>query len=112
MLARSTRQLFRLQSTSFYNVAKVAAARHHVDLLNSCVVCSETWRSDCATTEKKESVLAPDFLSLEDQSSTKQRFQIPQRIRQKVISAADAVSLVRDGDTVCATGFVCQGKLS
>jgi hypothetical protein len=38
------------------------------------------------------------------------KYQVPQRIRQKVISASDAASLVRDGDTVCVTGFVSQGK--
>lgn len=38
------------------------------------------------------------------------KFEIPQRIRQKVISAADAVSLVNDGDTISVSGFVCQGK--
>ena len=38
------------------------------------------------------------------------QYQVPQRIRQKVISASDAASLVRDGDTVCVTGFVSQGK--
>ena len=37
------------------------------------------------------------------------KLEIPQRIRQKVISAADAVSLVDDGDTICVSGFVCQG---
>jgi hypothetical protein len=35
--------------------------------------------------------------------------QVPQRIRQKVVSASDAASLVHDGDTVCVTGFVSQG---
>ena len=35
--------------------------------------------------------------------------EIPQRIRQKVISATDAVSLINDGDTVCVSGFVTQG---
>jgi acyl CoA:acetate/3-ketoacid CoA transferase alpha subunit len=36
-------------------------------------------------------------------------FEIPQRTRQKFISAEDAVALVRDGDTVCVSGFVSQG---
>ena len=34
---------------------------------------------------------------------------IPQRVRQKLISASDAVALVRDGDTICVSGFVTQG---
>jgi len=34
---------------------------------------------------------------------------IPQRIRDKIVSAEDAVALVRDHDTVCVSGFVCQG---
>jgi hypothetical protein len=34
---------------------------------------------------------------------------IPRRIRQKVVSAEDAVALVRDNDTVSVSGFVAQG---
>lgn len=37
------------------------------------------------------------------------KYDIPQRVRQKLISAEDAVALVRDGDTVCVSGFVTQG---
>jgi acyl CoA:acetate/3-ketoacid CoA transferase alpha subunit len=37
------------------------------------------------------------------------KYDIPQRVRQKLISASDAVALVRDGDTVCVSGFVTQG---
>lgn len=44
-----------------------------------------------------------------DEDSRRNKLEIPQRIRQKVISAADAVSLVHDGDTICVSGFVCQG---
>jgi len=36
-------------------------------------------------------------------------FSIPQNVRQKVISASDAVSLIRSFDTVTCSGFVCQG---
>ena len=36
-------------------------------------------------------------------------YHIPQRVREKVISAEDAVALVGNGDTVCVSGFVCQG---
>lgn len=38
-----------------------------------------------------------------------QKYHVPQNTRDKVISAEDAVALVRDGDTVCVSGFVCQG---
>jgi propionate CoA-transferase len=37
------------------------------------------------------------------------KWEIPQRVREKVISAEDAVALVHDGDTVAISGFVCQG---
>lgn len=40
---------------------------------------------------------------------TQLKYHIPQRVREKVISAEDAVALVRDGDTVCVSGFVTQG---
>lgn len=38
-----------------------------------------------------------------------QRYEIPRRIKQKVVTAEDAVSLVQSGDTVAVSGFVCQG---
>jgi hypothetical protein len=54
---------------------------------------------------------ADDYSGIGDGTGFKQpQLEIPQRIRQKVISAADAVSLVNDGDTVCVSGFVCQGE--
>ena len=37
------------------------------------------------------------------------KWHVPQRVREKVISAEDAVALVQDGDTVAVSGFVCQG---
>jgi hypothetical protein len=39
-------------------------------------------------------------------------YDIPRNVRQKVISAADAAALVRDNDTVCVSGFLCQGMLT
>jgi propionate CoA-transferase len=36
-------------------------------------------------------------------------YEVPQRVRQKVISASDAVALIRDGDTIAVSGFVTQG---
>eukprot|EP00977_Amphora_coffeiformis_P014187 scaffold3912_cov136-Amphora_coffeaeformis.AAC.1 len=36
-------------------------------------------------------------------------YEIPRRIKQKVVTAEDAVSLVQAGDTVAVSGFVCQG---
>ena len=37
-------------------------------------------------------------------------FNLPRRVREKVVTAADAVSLVRNGDTIAVTGFVAQGE--
>jgi primosomal replication protein N len=34
---------------------------------------------------------------------------MPQRVSQKIVSASDAVELIRDGDTVAVSGFVAQG---
>jgi hypothetical protein len=42
--------------------------------------------------------------------SKEPKLHIPTNLRQKVLSATDAVSLVRSGDTVSVSGFVCQGK--
>ena len=55
-----------------------------------------------------------DFLHLDhhdpqDSSVSPLKYEIPFNIRQKVVDAKDAVALVRDGDTVCVSGFVCQG---
>jgi acyl CoA:acetate/3-ketoacid CoA transferase alpha subunit len=44
-----------------------------------------------------------------DTKSSSLRYDIPQRVRQKLISASDAVALIQDGDTVCVSGFVTQG---
>ena len=41
--------------------------------------------------------------------TAQQTFEIPRRIKQKVVTAEDAVSLVQPGDTVAVSGFVCQG---
>ena len=37
------------------------------------------------------------------------QFNIPKRLRQKVVSTEDAVSLVSSGDTISCSGFVAQG---
>jgi hypothetical protein len=37
------------------------------------------------------------------------RYQVPQNVPQKTLSAEDAVALIRDGDTVAISGFVAQG---
>jgi propionate CoA-transferase len=34
---------------------------------------------------------------------------MPQRVSQKIVSASDAVELIRDGDTLAVSGFVAQG---
>ena len=36
-------------------------------------------------------------------------FNIPKRLRQKVVGIDDAVSLISNNDTICASGFVAQG---
>mgnify|MGYP005844693057 CR=1 FL=1 len=40
----------------------------------------------------------------------KTQFHLPQRLRHKILSAEDAVTLVRNKATIAVTGFVCQGK--
>ena len=47
--------------------------------------------------------------SSNDSPKTSLQYELPPRVRQKVMSASDAVALVRDGDTVCVSGFVTQG---
>ncbi|CAB9499997.1 Caffeate CoA-transferase [Seminavis robusta] len=44
-----------------------------------------------------------------DSAIKKEKYKVPKRIHQKIVSASDAVELVRDGDTVAVSGFVCQG---
>lgn len=53
-----------------------------------------------------------DFLHLDHhnpQDVESLHYEIPMNVRQKVVDSKDAVALVRDGDTVCVSGFVCQG---
>jgi hypothetical protein len=52
-----------------------------------------------------------DFLHLDHHKDQEQtlHYEIPMNVRQKVVNPEDAVSLVRDGDTVCVSGFVSQG---
>lgn len=90
------------------------------------VVARNNWDelSDCSCTQKRGSrralfswtnnALSPSLIKKKIQVYLKGDegrpiHFAPRRLRQKVISASDAVSLVRDGDTICASGFVCQG---
>lgn len=50
-------------------------------------------------TTNSDSFAKPGFL----------QFNIPKRLRQKVVSTEDAVSLVSSGDTISCSGFVAQG---
>jgi propionate CoA-transferase len=82
---------------------------------NFVVVRSFATTTTTTTDEKKhehEHVhFASDFdLDLADKpSSSLLQYEIPQRLRQKVVCLEDAVSLVADGDTVAVCGFVAQG---
>jgi len=38
------------------------------------------------------------------------RYSVPRRLKQKIVTAQDAVELVRSGDTVAVSGFVTQGS--
>jgi hypothetical protein len=70
-------------------------------------------RALATTTDKnKQPVhMAADFDNdlAEKPASGNLQFEIPQRLRQKVVCLEDAVSLVADGDTVAVCGFVAQG---
>jgi hypothetical protein len=45
-----------------------------------------------------------------EESSDHLKYRVPHRLKQKVTSASDAVELVRNGDTICVSGFVTQGS--
>lgn len=57
--------------------------------------------SSCMDTNKNN--------ELEASARSPIRYHIPKHVRHKLTSASDAVALVRDGDTVCVSGFVTQG---
>lgn len=38
------------------------------------------------------------------------KYSVPRRLKQKIVTANDAVELVRSGDTVAVSGFVTQGS--
>lgn len=52
---------------------------------------------------------AVESSSKTEEGGTAHHYEIPRRIKQKVVTAEDAVSLVQPGDTVACSGFVCQG---
>jgi hypothetical protein len=56
--------------------------------------------------------LARDTSSSESdtEGSKPTSLDIPTNLRQKIVSPSDAVSLVRNGDTISVSGYVCQGK--
>ena len=65
-----------------------------------------------ATTTTRFISTPPPSSDIPEHSSgiaTEKHYRIPQRLRQKVLTASDAVGLVQDGDTVVCSGFVCQG---
>jgi propionate CoA-transferase len=97
MLLLPKRVIYGAQMWRVLKLARVFAAKPH-NRFNRTSTVFEGYRS--IFTDQ----------SVSDENIDKNRkLEIPQRIRQKVISAADAVSLVNDGDTVCVSGFVTQG---
>jgi hypothetical protein len=65
------------------------------------------------STFSSETVMSPNDVISGDgltADSGQVTFELPKRMRQKVISASDAVSLVHNGDVVTVSGFVCQGS--
>jgi hypothetical protein len=105
----SARLLFRTSRVAAARSTKLLACRY-ADILDPYHLTSYEKRL-FHRDEKRRSALDGEA---EDASrgipEHKEESNIPQRIRQKVISAQDAVSLVRSGDTVVVSGFVCQGK--
>lgn len=90
--------------SSTLRVAKALTARYQpVNILR------QRQRPYLTTSRLLKSALVDDDEIGFSHSKKQPKFEIPQRVRQKVISAADAVSLVNDGDTVTVSGFVCQG---
>lgn len=65
--------------------------------------------TDVMSSEGEHSALAAEKKDVFDRPPQLQ-FEIPQRLRQKVVCLDDAVSLIRDGDTISVSGFVAQGN--
>lgn len=67
----------------------------------------------CINISKKFSTFDDEhgFKQIQQGSNIKfEEFNLPQRTKQKVVSASDAVELVRSGDTIAVSGFVAQGS--
>lgn len=67
----------------------------------------------CISISKKFSTFDDEDGSTQIQQGSNikfEEFNLPQRTKQKVVSASDAVELVRSGDTIAVSGFVAQGS--
>lgn len=67
----------------------------------------------CINISKKFSTFddEDDSTQIQQEKNIKfEEFNLPQRTKQKVVSASDAVELVRSGDTIAVSGFVAQGS--
>lgn len=115
MLVRSAVKISRGASTPF---AKCLVARYSTSAVCSRVVYSSSLADSYLSTKwrghgKNRANGAPgavhEIKEDDPHHTSSLRYDIPQRVRQKLISASDAVALVRDGDTVCVSGFVTQG---
>jgi propionate CoA-transferase len=92
-------------------MARCLVARYGVDLKYRRGVAFSTTKLTGRRFHFGPSLVAHSYGgdSTEMQGHKPLKYEIPQRVRQKLISASDAVHLVRDGDTLCVSGFVTQG---
>ena len=96
-----------IQATTRYpSVASSSIFRRRVCLPLSSSSSSLPWHAHRVVTIRTLHRQAPTATS---DDGGAQNFEIPRRIKQKVVTAEDAVSLVQPGDTVAISGFVCQG---
>eukprot|EP00934_Nitzschia_sp_Nitz4_P004337 Nitzschia sp. Nitz4//scaffold136_size62208//50062//52979//NITZ4_006377-RA/size62208-augustus-gene-0.2-mRNA-1//1//CDS//3329535645//4327//frame0 len=95
----SLRVAARCLSTSIHRASMLQAQKA---LLGKRLIASTSVLS-----QSYQDVIDPVTVGSDNEDHSK--YVVPKNATDKIISAEDAVALVRNGDTVCVSGFVCQG---
>lgn len=101
------------------SLAFAAVRKRGVNLLSKAVVArfggesaSRLFHGTTLTTFHSSDIHyynASNVVLEQKEANQQKKYSLPQRVRQKLISAEDAVNLVNPGDTIVVSGFVTQG---
>lgn len=99
--------IFTVRKAGVYLLSKAVVARYGANYTSQLFRSSNLkhFHSSSCHFDQHSEVVTPGENELKQQK----KYSVPQRVRQKLISAEDAVNLVNPGDTVVVSGFVTQG---